>query len=57
MSPFSAMGRLARALFIGPYRAGPTWARNMLMKGLSAYGLASATGDDGRKYWVLELGN
>jgi uncharacterized protein YkwD len=31
--------------------------RNMLMKGVSAYGLASATSDSGRKYWVLELGN
>lgn len=40
-----------------------TWAkssghrRNMLMKGVTHYGLASATGDNGRKYWVLELGN
>jgi uncharacterized protein YkwD len=31
--------------------------RNMLMKGISSYGLASATADDGRKYWALELGN
>lgn len=31
--------------------------RNMLMKGISAYGIASATGANGRKYWVLELGN
>jgi uncharacterized protein YkwD len=31
--------------------------RNMLMKGVSAYGLASARGDNGRKYWVLVLGN
>jgi uncharacterized protein YkwD len=31
--------------------------RNMLMKGVTHYGLASATGDKGRKYWVLELGN
>lgn len=31
--------------------------RNMLMKGVSSYGLASATGDNGRKYWVLTLGN
>ncbi len=40
-----------------------TWAksaghrRNMLMKGVSSYGLASATADNGRKYWVLNLGN
>ncbi len=31
--------------------------RNMLMTGVSAYGLASATSDGGRKYWVMELGN
>lgn len=31
--------------------------RNMLMKGISSYGIASATAADGRVYWVLELGN
>ena len=31
--------------------------RNMLMAGVSSYGIASATADNGRKYWVLELGN
>jgi len=31
--------------------------RNMLMRGVSRYGLASATGEKGRRYWVLELGN
>jgi uncharacterized protein YkwD len=31
--------------------------RNMLMKGITSYGIASATADDGRRYWVLELGN
>ena len=31
--------------------------RNMLMRGVSSYGLASARGDNGRHYWVLELGN
>ncbi len=31
--------------------------RNMLMGGVSAYGLASATADNGRRYWVMELGN
>lgn len=31
--------------------------RNMLMKGITHYGIASATADNGRKYWVLELGN
>jgi uncharacterized protein YkwD len=39
------------------------WARsaghraNMLRRDVSAYGIASATGSDGRKYWALELGN
>jgi uncharacterized protein YkwD len=31
--------------------------RNMLMKGITHYGIASATSADGRRYWVLELGN
>jgi len=31
--------------------------RNMLMKGVTSYGIASATAADGRRYWVLELGN
>ncbi len=31
--------------------------RNMLMKGITSYGIASATSADGRTYWVLELGN
>lgn len=31
--------------------------RNMLMKGVSAYGIASATAESGRKYWVMMLGN
>ena len=35
----------------------PSHRRNMLMKGISSYGLASATAANGRRYWVLELGN
>ncbi len=31
--------------------------RNMLLKGISAYGIASADAGNGRRYWVLELGN
>lgn len=31
--------------------------RNMLLRDVSAYGIASATGANGRKYWALELGN
>jgi uncharacterized protein YkwD len=39
------------------------WARspghraNMLLRNVSAYGIASATAANGRKYWALELGN
>jgi uncharacterized protein YkwD len=31
--------------------------RNMLMTGVSSYGIASATAANGRRYWALELGN
>lgn len=31
--------------------------RNMLMKGVTHYGIASARGANGQTYWVLELGN
>ncbi len=31
--------------------------RNMLRGDVSAYGIASATGANGRRYWALELGN
>lgn len=30
--------------------------RNMLLGGVSHYGLASATAENGRRYWALELG-
>jgi hypothetical protein len=39
------------------------WARsgghraNMLRRDVTSYGLAFADGSDGRRYWVLELGN
>jgi uncharacterized protein YkwD len=39
------------------------WARssghraNMLMKGITQYGLADAVSASGKHYWVLELGN
>ena len=39
------------------------WARsgrhraNMLRGDVASYGIASATAEGGRKYWVLELGN
>jgi len=31
--------------------------RNMLLKGITAYGIGSAIAESGRKYWVMELGN
>ena len=31
--------------------------RNMLRGDVSAYGIASATGANGRRYWALELGS
>jgi len=34
----------------------PGHRRNMLRGDVAAYGLASAVGDNGRRYWVLELG-
>src|SRR5215510_722986 len=39
------------------------WARsghhraNMLRRDVKSYGIASAVGSNGRRYWVLELGN
>ena len=30
---------------------------NMLRRDVTHYGIASATADNGRRYWVLELGN
>jgi len=41
----------------------PMWARsgrhraNMLRRDVTSYGIASADGGNGRRYWVLELGN
>lgn len=31
--------------------------RNMLLKGITAFGIASARADNGRRYWVMVLGN
>ena len=31
--------------------------RNMLLRSVTHYGLASAVGSNGRRYWVLELGS
>lgn len=39
------------------WASSPGHRRNMLMRGVTHYGLASARGENGRRYWVLELGN
>jgi uncharacterized protein YkwD len=31
--------------------------RNMLMRGITRYGISSARAANGRRYWALELGN
>ena len=35
----------------------PGHRANMLMKGVSSYGIGSAVSEDGRRYWVMVLGN
>ena len=35
----------------------PGHRRNMLMREVTRYGIASAIAANGRRYWVLELGN
>lgn len=42
---------------IKQWAASPGHRRNMLLKGVSAYGIASASAEGGRKYWVMMLGN
>jgi len=42
---------------IGQGRHGRGHRANMLRRDVSAYGIAAATGPNGRKYWALELGN
>lgn len=46
-----------QACAIKQWAKSPAHRRNMLMKGVSAYGIASATAESGRKYWVMMLGN
>lgn len=46
-----------QACAIKQWARSPGHRRNMLLKGISAYGIASAKADNGRTYWVLELGN
>lgn len=46
-----------RACAFRVWAKSPGHRRNMLMKGVTRYGLASATAQNGRMYWVLELGN
>ncbi len=51
------VGCLDEACAIRVWAHSPGHRRNMLMRGVSAYGIASATATNGRRYWVLELGN
>ena len=42
---------------IAQWAKSPGHRSNMLMKGVSSYGIASAVSEDGRRYWVMVLGN
>ena len=42
---------------IAQWAKSPGHRANMLLKGISSYGIASAKGDDGRTYWVMVVGN
>ncbi len=42
---------------IAQWAKSPGHRRNMLMKGISTYGIASAVGGNGRRYWAMMLGN
>lgn len=46
-----------QACAIQQWAKSPGHRRNMLMKGVSAYGIASSVSENGRKYWVMMLGN
>jgi uncharacterized protein YkwD len=52
-----AYGCATQACAIRMWIRSPGHRRNMLMRGVSRYGIASATAADGRRYWVLELAN
>jgi uncharacterized protein YkwD len=52
-----AYGCATQACAIRMWERSPGHRRNMLMRGISRYGIASATASDGRRYWVLELSN
>jgi uncharacterized protein YkwD len=52
-----AYGCATQACAIRMWIHSPGHRRNMLMRGVSRYGIASATASDGRRYWVLELAN
>jgi uncharacterized protein YkwD len=52
-----AYGCKTQSCAIAMWARSPGHRRNMLMKGVSRYGIASARSARGRVYWVLELGN
>jgi uncharacterized protein YkwD len=52
-----AYGCATEACAIQMWIRSPGHRRNMLMRGITRYGIASATASDGRRYWVMELAN
>jgi uncharacterized protein YkwD len=52
-----AYGCASEACVIRMWARSSGHRRNMLMKGVTHYGIASARGANGQTYWVLELGN
>jgi uncharacterized protein YkwD len=52
-----AYGCASETCVIRMWAHSPGHRRNMLMRGVTHYGLASARGANGQTYWVLELGN
>lgn len=52
-----AYGCATQSCAIGMWIRSAGHRRNMLMREVSRYGIASATASDGRRYWALELAN
>lgn len=52
-----AHGRMPLAEVFARWQASPPHRRNMLDPAFTRYGLASATAEDGRRYWALVLAN
>jgi uncharacterized protein YkwD len=52
-----AYGCASEDCVIRMWARSPGHRRNMLMRGVTHYGLASARAANGQTYWVLEMGN